>query len=174
VRLSRLGLIFKWIPRIRQGVEVHVVTYHIPNEDGLFYIERKINDRPVKFLVAPREIRRRMKYLRFRFYELLKTYGIKTEIGWIIEEDKLPEFKKALSKWLNEWEEVKKAISHFIVTPHDFNDWPEIAENIKTFKLPWPPKNWLSYLNKLSVEIIPIKLPRHKYHELIEKAILGG
>ncbi len=157
----------------RDLVKVFVILFTIPTE-GIAFTTRYVDGRPIVFWVLSKEVYYALKRVRHRFYSILNKYALKTEVGYIVEEEKINDFMKELRTWLSQWENVRKLALHFITRPKDFADWPIIEGNIKKLGLTWPPKDLSRHLNKLRIEVVPITLPRDKYEELIIKALFEG
>jgi len=154
-------------------VPVYLIIYNIPNEDGLFYVERSLdNGNKVKLYVGVNEIRNKMKMLRFRFYEILKKYGvIKTKLGRLVDAVNAPLLRKELLEWKKEYAAIQKDIDLFIKNPQSFKNGDHVITQVIKHKLPWPPKDF-NILDIFFVEIVgPINLPKKLYGQLIQEAI---
>ena len=91
-QLSLLKFIPKLMRKSSDSVEVYILSYSIPNEDAVFFIERKDSGNIRKrYLIVPREIRNIVKQQRFRFYEIINKYTVNTDIGRLVEKEDLPD-----------------------------------------------------------------------------------
>ena len=166
--------LLKWFPEKSNDevINVYLLYYRIPSEDGYFYIERsKGSEIKERYLIVPRKIRNKVKALRFEFYEIMKKHGVvKTSIGYLVPEENVEELRLALRKWIMKWKETQKDLDTFLKDPQSFKDWPFIMKVIKEFNLTWPPKN-LDLAKRVRIEFLgPLKLPKTLYNELLEKA----
>lgn len=177
--------LFKWLTgsgvKSRNGgkrglsdfVEVYVVRYSIPSEDGKFFVERTLdNKRKIKVRIIPSIIRNKVKRLRFEFYEILKRHNvIKTELGRLVDPVEVPSLRMELEEWKNEFLEIQDLINDFLTNPWKYEDWISIQKDIKRFNIKWPPKN-LNIIKDLYVTIEgPISIPKKFYDILITKAL---
>ena len=168
--------LLKWIgiDRVRREmVSVYVVRYRIPCEDGRFFIERTLDDgRKIKVQIVPREIRNKIKNLRFKFYQILRKYHVyKTDFGRIVDPENAPYLGAELREWLNEYISVQKLIDRYLKRPWEFSDWPIIRKYIEKYEIKWPPNNLDLAKDVYATVDGPIKIPRKLYDQLILKAI---
>jgi len=156
-------------------VPVYLVVYNVPSEDGLFYVERTLdNGNKVRLYVGVNEIRNKMKMLRFRFYEILNKYSvIKTRIGKLVSAENAPLLRKELLEWSREYAAIQKDIDLFIKNPLAFKGGDFVIDQVRKYGLPWPPKDF-NIQDRFFVEIIgPVNLPKKLYDQLIQEAITG-
>ncbi|RLE87053.1 MAG: hypothetical protein DRN04_18645, partial [Thermoprotei archaeon] len=91
--------LMEWLPeKHNEVVNVYLLYYSIPSEDGICFVERTIDrELKIKCKVIPSEIRNRIKSLRFKFYDILKQYGIvKTEVGRLVKAEDVAALKASL------------------------------------------------------------------------------
>jgi len=171
--LSNNCTLLEWFPeKSNDEVNVYLLYYRIPSEDGYFYIERSEGSEVKgRYLIVPKRIRNEVKALRFEFYEIVKRYDVvRTPIGYLVTEDNAKKLRIALRKWVSKWKKVQEDLDLFLKKPQSFKDWPFIMKVIKEFNLTWPPKN-LNLENRVRIELLgPLKLPRSLFEELLEKA----
>jgi len=168
--------LLKWLSGGRSRgdlVSVYVVRYRIPCEDGRFFIERTLDDgRKIRVQIVPREIRNKIKNLRFKFYQILSKYHVyKTDFGRIVDPENAPYLGVELREWLNEYISVQKLIDRYLKRPWEFNDWPNIRKYIEKYGIKWPPNNLNLAKDVYATVDGPIKIPRKLYDQLILKAI---
>ena len=170
--------LLKWINRektMRNMVSIYVVRYRIPSEDGKFFIERTLDDgRKIKIQIVPREIRNKIKNLRFKFYQILGKYHVyKTDFGRIVDPENVAYLEAELREWFNEYLSVQKLIDRYLERPWEFSDWPIIRKYIEKYGIKWPPKDLNIARNAYIAVEGPIKIPKKLYDQLILKAITG-
>lgn len=154
-------------------IPVYMVIYNIPSEDGLFFVERSLpNGNKIKLYIGVREIRNRMKYMRFKFYEILKKYGVlKTKIGRIVDSDSAPYLRLELEEWRKDFLALQRQIDRFVEDPLSFPDGDFVIKQVRKYGLKWPPKD-LNITDTFFMKILgPIRLPRKLYMQLVIESL---
>jgi len=148
-----------------QKTRVYVVKVRLSSEEEAKIIKQR-NGHVKGISIIPEALRNKWKKLRFHFHIDMKRYGIRTILGYLVDENRLDEVLKLLKYVEAELKAIERELINWINN--------EGKEYIKEFvakygRLP----AWVKPASRFSYVIIPLELCEEDYHKLISQLTMG-